>query len=199
MGRPTVFWDWGWTLSSTTFFMPSTPGRKHADTHRQTIYSAYTQHWELDLRWLKLLKTTSGDTIGGWVKWQQSKFQTCRFVTIDGTSTFNLSSIVFSSSPIRNAVVVIMAGFLIDKLGNRCKFTPVLCVCPEVWCFFNDTSAYHTTRMPFWPLCNLKKLQPNQQPLMLSQFCASPLCSWRLPVLLPVCSGLLAVCTGLPL
>lgn len=41
MGRLTVCWDWGWALSSTTFFMPSTPGRKHADFHSwwQTIYS----------------------------------------------------------------------------------------------------------------------------------------------------------------
>lgn len=31
MGRLTVCWDWGWARSSTTFFMPSMPGRKIAD------------------------------------------------------------------------------------------------------------------------------------------------------------------------
>lgn len=122
MGRLTVCWDWGWALSSTTFFMPSTPGRKRADLHNWWWLStlmlnpALIQNVSLviegpcedqevvgsipDLGYAEVhgngthcsLSWCSALRVGlemVRVKWQQSRFLTLRFETVDDTLTFN--------------------------------------------------------------------------------------------------------------
>lgn len=72
----------------------------------------------------------------------------------------------------RNAVVVILAGFLIDKLGNRCK------------------SAYVFSYIYF----NLLTLK-----WWYNHFFFAPLCSRCVSLLFSLCFGLIAVCSRLPL
>lgn len=79
----------------------------------------------------------------------------------------------------RSAVVVVLAGFFIDKFGNGCKFLHIL---------MNKSAEYDAR----WANYTIQYYYNNTQPQLF-------LCRGSIFVLLAVCFWLLALCTGLPL
>lgn len=79
----------------------------------------------------------------------------------------------------RSAVVVVLAGFFIDKFGNGCKFLHIL---------MKKSAEYDA----HWTNYAIQYYYNNTQPQLF-------LCRGSIFVLLAVCFWLLALCTGLPL